>query len=200
MKNINLVIFLFCLSIFLNNSYAQKIAYDDIMNDGRRIIGTEGIDERIQDAGYNFRLSVQSFLDTKTFHLIVGSLLTMDNESIILIRLGNDEVVKLIPLNSNTGKIDHPKFNPIFGSTKNAGLFSTEKVDYFVSVYNLDYDLLNRIEQFGIVKLRISFGNSFFEKNWKKDELGKFFKKCHIQLEDQIKKPHISSKSIEDDF
>jgi hypothetical protein len=200
MKNIYLFISLFCLSLFQNNSYAQKIAYDDIMNDGKRIIGTEGIDEKIQDASYTFRLSVQSFLDTKIFHLIVGSLWTMDNASIILIRLGNDEVVKLIPLNSNISQIDYPKFNPIVGSTGNTGLLSTQKVNYFVSVYNLDYDLLNRIKQFGIVKLRISFGNSFFEKNWKKDELGKFLKKCHIQLENQIKKPHISSKSIEDDF
>jgi hypothetical protein len=63
-----------------------------------------------------------------------------------------------------------------------------------------DNELLNKIKQNWIIKIRIQFGNEFFEKKWKKDELGKFINKSQIKIEEQLNKLHSSTKSIELEF
>ena len=119
-----------------------------------------------------------------------------------MIKLKNEEVIKLIANNINVGKVDWPKYDPIIGNPTSSGIMSTEKIDYYVSLYSLDNDLLDKINKEGIVKLRVAFKSKFFEKVWKKDELGKFLKQSQIKIEDQLKKAHISSStiSIEDGF
>jgi hypothetical protein len=77
---------------------------------------------------------------------------------------------------------------------------STQKVDYYVSIYPLDAELLDKIESFGITKTRIAFYNNYYEKNWindwNNDKLGKFIKKSRLKLEEELN----SKKSIENGF
>ena len=199
MKRYFLLIVVLIYSITIN---AQKISFDRIEEDGVRHIGTEGKDIKIENATYKFSLTVFSSPNSKRYCLLISSIWNMDEGCILMIKLKNEEVIKLIANNINVGKVDWPKYDPIIGNSTSSGIMSTEKIDYYVSLYSLDNDLLDKINQEGIVKLRVAFKSKFFEKVWKKDELGKFLKQSQIKIEDQLKKAHISSStiSIEDGF
>lgn len=179
---------------------AQKITFDSIEKDGTRHIATESLGLKIENGTYDFSLTVFSNPDSKVYALLISSIWMMKEDCVVMLKLGNEEIVKLTANNINVGKIDYPSYTPIIGNTSSSRIMSTQKVDYYVSLYTLEKELLNKINQNGIIKLRISFGDTFFEKSWKKDELGKHITSSYKKLEEQLQKPHISNKSIEDDF
>ena len=179
---------------------AQKISFDRIENDNVRHIGTENLKMTIDRATYDFSLTVFSGLHSKDYCLLISSLWKFEENNVVLLKLGNEEIIKLIANNVNVGQLDYPKYNPIIGGSSVSGVMTTQKVDYYVSLYSLDSDLLKKIEQYGIIKIRIGFVNTYYEKIWKNDKLGKFIKRSHERLEEQLQKPHASSKSIENGF
>jgi hypothetical protein len=194
------IIIVFFFTIYSISAYAQKISFDKIENDGLRHIGTEGLDIKLEDATYKFSLTVFSSPSSKSYCLLISSIWNMEEGCVLMIKLKNEEVVKLVANNINIGKVDWPKYNPIIGNSTTSGIMSTEKVDYYVSLFSLENDLLKKINDQGILKMRIAFRNKFFEKNWRKDELGKYIKKCQIQIEERLQKPHASNISIEAGF
>jgi len=193
-------ILLFFLLIFSVFTQAQKITFDRIEADNIRHIGTENLDLNIDDAKYAFSLTVFSGLHSKDYCLLIGSIWRIEENCVVMIKLGNEETIKLVANNLNIGQLDYPKYNPIIGGSSVSGVMSTQKVDYYVSIYSLDADLLDKIEQYGIIKIRIAFGNTYHEKSWNKDRIGKFIKKSHIRLEEQLEKSISSKQSIESGF
>lgn len=179
---------------------AQKISFDIIEKDGTRHIAIESLGVKIENGTYDFSLAVYSNSYSKVYTLLISSIWRMKDDCVVMLKLGNEEVVKLNVNNINVGKIDYPSYTPIIGNTSSSGIMSTQKVDYYVSVYKLEKELLYKIKQNGIIKLRISFGDTFFEKSWKKDQIGKHISSSYKKIEEQLQKPHISNKSIEDDF
>jgi hypothetical protein len=191
-----LIVVLFSVSI-----HAQKISFDRIEKGGVRHIGTKRIVTKVEKATYNFSLTVfSSGLSSKDYCLLISSIWKIEKDCIVMVKLGNDETVKLIANNLNVGEIDWPTYNPIIGGKPFTGVLSTKKANYYVSLFSLENDLLEKIEKFGIEKIRISFGNTYFEKNWTNNRLGKYIKKCHEKLESQLQKNINSMKSIEDGF
>jgi len=191
-------ILLILMSVFSANG--QKITFDIIEKDGTRHLGTESLALKIENGTYDFSLTAFSNPNSKVYALLISSIWMMKEDCIVMLKLGNEEIVKLTSNNINVGKIDYPSYTPIIGNTSNSGIMSTQKVDYYVSLYTLEKELLNKINQNGIIKLRISFGDTFFERSWKKDELGKHITSSYKKLEEHLQNPHISNKSIEDDF
>jgi hypothetical protein len=154
----------------------------------------------MEGAKYEISLTVFSGVYSKDYCLLISSLWRIEKDCIVMIKLGNQEIVKLVANNINVGQLDYPNYSPIIGSSSGSGVLSTRKVDYYVSLYSLENDLLDRIERHGIIKLRIAFGNSYYEKSWGKDKLGKFIKRSHERLEKQLKETRIQNKSIENGF
>jgi len=194
-----LLVFAFT-TMFSVSVYAQKISFDRIEEDGVRIIGVEKIVQKIDIATYDFSLTVFSGFRSKDYYLMISSIWKIEENCVVMVKLGNGEIVKLVAKNVTVGQLDYPNYDPIIGSSSVSGVISTQKVYYYVSIYSIENDLLNKIEQYGIIKIRIAFGNTYYEKNWNYDKLGKFIKKSHNRLEEQLQKPHFSTKSIENGF
>lgn len=192
--------FVFLAIVLSIKLHAQKIGFDRMESGGIRHAGTDGLEIKLGDATYNFSLTVFSGRFSKEYCLLISSIWKIDEKCVLMLKLGNDEVMKLEANNINVGQIDYPKYDPIIGSSATSGLLSTQKVNYYVSLYSLDSDLLRKIEKEGISKIRIAFDNTYFEKTWKKDSLGRYIKKCHDELEVQLSKPNSSLSRIEENF
>lgn len=198
-KSKSLLVFIFIV-ISTIKVQSQKISFDRIEKDGVRHIGTESLKVKIDDANYDFSLTVFSESNSNNYCLLVSSINKIEENCVLLLKLGNEETIKLIANNVHVGQIDYPKYNPVIGSSSISGIMSTQKVDYYVSIYPLDTELLDKIESFGITKTRIAFYNNYYEKNWindwNNDKLGKFIKKSRLKLEEELN----SKKSIENGF
>ncbi len=186
--------------LLLSCSVPQKVSWDRTKEGNVRHIGSKALETKIDNATYRFNLTVFSGQKSKYYCLLISSLWRIENNGIVLIKLGNDETVKLVSDNSNVGEVDWPTYSPIIGGTSTSGVMTTKKVDYYTSIYLLQEDVLSKIEQYGIRKIRIQFGNSYKEQNWKRDKLGKYIRNAHEILELQLQKPVATSKSIEQDF
>lgn len=158
------------------NSFAQKVTFDKIESDGNRHIGAGSKEESLENAKYNFSLTVFANSYRKNYYLLVSSLYTIDDHCIILLKLGNDEVKYLTINNVNHSQIDWPSAQPIIGVNGLSWAYGTQKADYYVGLFTLsEYDLQD-IETYGIKKIRIKYYSKYFEKSWNKDKLGKYLK------------------------
>ena len=52
----------------------------------------------------------------------------------------------------------------------------------------IDKTDLNKLATHGIVKMRISNRTSYYEKNWKKDKLGKWFYNSYLLIQNKFNK------------
>ncbi len=188
------------VTMFCISSEAQQITFDRIEKNETRHIGVGKMEIAIEGAKYDFSLTVFSNSDSKDYCLLISSFWKIEENCLVMLKLGNEDVVKLVANNINVGQVDYPTYSPIIGNSSASGVMSTQKVNYYVSLYSLEEDLLAKIAKNGIIKLRVAYGNSYFEKNWQKDRLGRFIKKCHEKLEKQLKETSIPKKSIESDF
>lgn len=181
-------------------SVTPQISWDRIREENVRHIGSKSIETKIDNATYNFGLTVFSGQRSKEYCLLISSLWRMKAEEIVLIKLGNDETIKLISNNVNMGDVDWPTYSPIIGGTSTSSVMTTKRVDYYSSIYSLPEDILNKIEEYGIYKIRIQFGSTYKEQSWINDKLGKYIKSSHKLLESQLQKSVAIPKSIEQGF
>lgn len=191
---------LLILLILFNSCATTKISWDRIEENNVRHIGTKGMETKIDNATYSFSLTLFSGLHSKDYYLLISSLWRIENDCVVLIKLGNDEAIKLISNKTNVGKVDWTSYKPIIGGTTPSGILTTEKVDYYTSIYSLTPEVLSKIEQYGILKIRIQYGNNYKEESWSIDKLGEHIKNCHELIELQLQKPPATLKSIEDNF
>jgi hypothetical protein len=192
-------IFLLSLIIFFNSCTTAKISWDKIKEGNIRHIGTKGMETKLDNATYGFSLTLFSRNYSKDYCLLISSLWRIEAGSAVLLKLGNNEIIKLISDNTNVGKVDWPSYKPIIGSPSTTGILTTEKVDYYVSIYSLSSEVLDKIERLGVLKIRIQFGDSYKEKSWNVDKLGKYIKGCHVLIEKQLK-TDFKFKTMEDNF
>lgn len=186
--------------VYISCSSPQKIRWDRIKNENIRHIGASGLDMKIDNATYSFGLTAFSNYTTTIYYLQVSSLWKIEENCLVLLKLGNGETVKLLSENVNVGIIDWPNYSPIIGDSKPSGVITTQKVDYYSSIYLLHNEILSKIEKFGIYKIRIQFINSYNEQMWKKDKLGKHLQKSHLLIQSQLNKIPAKRNSIEDNF
>jgi hypothetical protein len=177
-----------------------KISWDKSKADKGRHIGTSSMEVKIDNAIYNFSLSAFARFDSKDYFLMISSLSRIDDPSNVLIKLSNNEIVKLQSGNVNINQIDWPIIMPIIGGPSPSGLLAKEKVDYYLSIYKLDAEVLSKIELNGIIKLGIQYGDIYREKNWVFDKLGTHIKESHELIESQLLKAPKTLKSMEENF
>lgn len=194
--------------------FAQKIYVDRIETDGRRQVMATTKEYSVDDKDFNFCLKVFESSDRRDWLLLVSSYAPMSMESVLLIKLWNEAILRL---NVNNIKVDtetKPAYAATIGSmtttigsmTATIGSITTihpsKDVNYYYSVYELTPEEIEYMGKYGIKKIRIANGEKVWDKDFKFDSLGAYlsrgYKKILKQLETPIKKD--KKKNIFDGF
>ena len=176
-----------------------KISSDLIGQNGIRRIITEPVDLEIGDATYKFNMILDLSAKSKKYYLEVASTSKMQENNVLLLKLGNNENVKLTASEVKVEKVNMPKDLTILGG-KQIGLSINRNVDYYSALFDVDAKVLDGIKNHGIIKMRIEYRDTFFEQNWWSNELGKYIAESRKMLDEQTKKPNNATTPIEDGF
>lgn len=194
--------------------FAQKIYVDRIETDGRRQVMATTKEYSVDDKDFNFCLKVFEGSDRRDWLLLVSSYAPMSMESVLLLKLWNEAILRL---NVNNIKVDtetKPAYAVTIGSmtttigsrTATIGSITTihpsKDVNYYYSVYELTPEEIEYMGKYGIKKIRIANGEKVWDKDFRFDSLGAYlsrsYKKILKQLETPIKKD--KKKSLFDGF
>lgn len=208
---------IFCISLLLlsvSSVFAQKIFVDRIETDGRRQVMATTKEYSVDDKDFNFCLKVFEGSDRRDWLLLVSSYAPMSMESVLLLKLWNEAILRL---NVNNIKVDtetKPAYAATIGSmtttigsmTATIGSITTihpsKDVNYYYSVYELTPEEIEYMGKYGIKKIRIANGEKVWDKEFRFDSLGAYlsrsYKKILKQLETPIKKD--KKKNIFDGF
>lgn len=215
---------IFCISLLLlsvSSVFAQKIFVDRIETDGRRQVMATTKEYSVDDKDFNFCLKVFEGSDRRDWLLLVSSYAPMSMESVLLLKLWNEAILRL---NVNNIKVDtetKPAYAATIGSmtttigsmtatigsmTSTIGSITTihpsKDVNYYYSVYELTPEEIEYMGKYGIKKIRIANGEKVWDKEFRFDSLGAYlsrsYKKILKQLETPIKKD--KKKSLFDGF
>ena len=208
---------IFCISLLLlsvSSVFAQKIYVDRIETDGRRQVIATTKEYSVDDKDFNFCLKVFEGSDRRDWLLLVSSYAPMSMESVLLLKLWNEAILRL---NVNNIKVDtetKPAYAATIGSmtstigsmTATIGSITTihpsKDVNYYYSVYELTPEEIEYMGKYGIKKIRIANGEKVWDKDFRFDSLGAYlsrsYKKILKQLETPIKKD--KKKSLFDGF
>lgn len=208
---------IFCISLLLLSVscvFAQKISLDSIEADGRRQVMATTKEYSVDDKDFKFCLKVFEGSDRRNWLLLVSSYAPMSMESVLLLKLWNEAILRL---NVNNIKVDtetKPAYAATIGSmtttigsmTATIGSITTihpsKDVNYYYSVYELTPEEIEYMGKYGIKKIRIANGEKVWDKDFKFDSLGAYlsrgYKKILKQLETPIKKD--KKKNVFDGF
>lgn len=202
------------LLLSVSSVFAQKIYVDRIETDGRRQVMATTKEYSVDDKDFNFCLKVFEGSDRRDWLLGVSSYAPMSMESVLLLKLWNEAILRL---NVNNIKVDtetKPAYAATIGSmtttigsmTATIGSITTihpsKDVNYYYSVYELTPEEIEYMGKYGIKKIRIANGEKVWDKDFRFDSLGAYlsrsYKKILKQLETPIKKD--KKKSLFDGF
>ena len=176
-----------------------KIASDLISQNGVRKIITEPIELEIGDASYDFHMTLDSHARSRKYALGVGSTWKTQKDDILLLKLTNNETVKLTASAASVEKVNMSKDITILGG-RQTGLSVNRKIDYYTALFDIDANVLDEIKKQGIIKMRIEYKDTFFEQNWWSNELGNYITESRKVLDEQSKKANKATTPIEDGF
>lgn len=188
-----------CSTVKTNVKTNVKIGSDLIGQNGIRRIITEPVDLEIGEATYKFNMILDLSAKSKKYYLEVASTSKMQENNVLLLKLGNNENVKLTASEVKVEKVNMPKDLTILGG-KQIGLSINRNVDYYSALFDVDAKVLDGIKNHGIIKMRIEYRDTFFEQNWWSNELGKYIAESRKMLDEQTKKPNNATTPIEDGF
>lgn len=202
---------IFCISLLLlsvSSVFAQKIYVDRIETDGRRQVMATTKEYSVDDKDFNFCLKVFEGSDRRDWLLLVSSYAPMSMESVLLLKLWNEAILRL---NVNNIKVDtetKPAYALTIGSittsttTSITTIHPSKDVNYYYSVYELTPEEIEYMGKYGIKKIRIANGEKVWDKEFRFDSLGAYlsrsYKKILKQLETPIKKD--KKKNVFDGF
>ncbi len=148
------------------------------MSSGRNI--------KLDGATYNFIVKAYERFGYIDWCILISSFCYIPQNATLLIKLGNNEVISVVVNNLNVGKV----------TTGYGYIYS--KVDYYSAIFDLSNEQFSKIEENGIVKIRISSRSSYKEKVWNKDKLGKYVANCRRKMIERFATTKV--KSIYEDF
>lgn len=208
---------IFCISLLLLSVscvFAQKIYVDRIETDGRRQVIATTKEYSVDDKDFNFCLKVFDGSDRRDWLLLVSSYAPMSMESVLLLKLWNEAILRLNVNNIKVDTITKPAYAATIGSmtttigsmTSTIGSITTihpsKDVNYYYSVYELTPEEIEYMGKYGIKKIRIANGEKVWDKDFRFDSLGAYlsrsYKKILKQLETPIKKD--KKKNVFDGF
>lgn len=193
MNRIFLLIIISVLTISIN---AQKIELDRIEDDGRRQLMCSDRKEKLDGVEYNFILKAFEKYNHIDWCLLVSSFSYIPENVSLLLKLGNDKVLYLNVNNRTVDEITMPSYSYLIGNIAYSAPQKT--ADYYTALFELKEEQLKDIEEYGILKIRISSRRSYNEKTWRKDKLGIFLVKSWHKMVERYATTKV--KSIWDEF
>lgn len=183
----------FCASVV----DAQKISVDRIESDGKHQIMTETKDYSIDGAKYSFGMKVFEGEYSKVWCLLISSYYYIPDVAEVLLKLGNGETIYLSCNYVNVGKVTMPGYGFTIGNY--TSISPSRDVDYYSSIYDITPEEIDKIEEHGIKKIRISNGTSYRDKEFHGNSLGKYLVKCRKKIRERLDNP-LKRKGLFDDF
>ena len=101
---------IFCISLLLLSVscvFAQKIYVDRIETDGRRQVMATTKEYSVDDKDFKFCLKVFDGSDRRDWLLLVSSYAPMSMESVVLLKLWNEAILRLNVNNVNIGTLEN---------------------------------------------------------------------------------------------
>ena len=195
------LIFIFlCLISGLSIS-AQSISIDRIESDGKHQIMTSTKGFKIGGIKYNIGLKIYEDEYNTDWLLLVSSFNTIPDNTVILLKLYDGQVIELPVNNVHTGDVTLPGY--VYNIGKIGYVSPSSSATYYSSVYVISPADLIRIETHGIEKIRIGNNIQFGDKEWSNNALGKYLTKCKKKILERLEKPkkkNKESRSFYDDF
>lgn len=155
--------------------------------------------ETIDYHKYTVMLDCQADSDT-VYHITVqddGRVYRSD-DAIVLLKLGNGEVVELRP----DRRFCNQEIDSMFYNNEGEAVFIYR--DEMIYFYPVDRNTIERIISKGVLKVRLELSHetSWAEKAWKKDEWGQKMGKALSDVDKQMSPDYVppKKKTIYDDF
>ena len=189
------VLFICMLALSAN---AQKVDVDRIENDGRHQIMTTSRDFYVDDAEYRFTMKIYESAKGIDWHLLISSFSYIPSSIEVLLKLGNGELMHLPCNNVTTGSVTRPGYgiSIIRGFTE---IYPSKEKEYYSSIYDLTPEMMDKIAEFGIKKIRISTGVKYRDEVFRGNPLGKFIVRCRKNIQERLDNPP-KKKNLYDDF
>jgi hypothetical protein len=176
---------------------AQNISLDRIEEDGRRQIMTQTKSFYIDQT--EFYIGLKAFIDQDSINwvLLISSFLYLPQNTEVLLKLSNGEIIYLPVNNVRVGKVNSPTYAVTndFVTT----IFEPIEKDFYSSVYVLSESNLDKIDLYGISKIRISLVEGFKDKEYRNNSLGKYLTKSRNIIQTLLKEP-VKTKDLYKDF
>ena len=181
---------LFILLAISLGANAQKVKLSRMEQDGRWQIMTSEKKISLNGAEYSIILKAYVRNGVPDYCLLVSSFYTIPENAEVLFKLGNGETLYFPICNLKVGDISS---SYVIGS-----VIVPNSRKHYISVYDITEHEIQEMEEFGILKMRVTGGSSYREKEWKKDKIGKFLGKSRQVIEEEMKK--YVTKDIWDGF
>ena len=198
------IIIVFVILFYLPLSViGQKISVDRIEYDGSRQVMTTSKDLKLNKVKYSIGLKMFSNEYKMDWCLYISSFCVIPEDAIVLLKLGNEEVIFLPINNLSVSNISVPNYIPIFTNGNVGWVAGTSKTDYYCSIFEISENDLYKIEQYGIIKIRISaLNNSYREKEWfiTNEILGRYLTKSKKKILKRLEINSPDKKDIWTDF
>lgn len=181
---------------------AQSIDVDRIESDGKHQIMTSTKGYKIGGEKYNIGLKIYEDGHNIDWLLLVSSFNPIPDNTIILIKLYNDEIIELSANNVHTGDVTTSS-GYIYNVGRVGYVSPSTSATYYSSVYVISPEDLTRIDDYGIEKLRIGTDLKYVDEEWLYNQLGKYLSKCRKKIMKRLEKTKskaIEQRSIYDDF
>jgi len=158
-------------------------------------------DYKIEGIKYSIGLKIYEDRYDIDWLLLVSSFNPIPDNTVILLKLRDGQVIELPVNNVHIGDVTSPSYVLNIGSVGYVTPSTSAK--YYSSVYVISPADLIRIENHGIEKIRIGNNIQFVDKEWSDNSLGKYLTKCRKKILERLEKSKNKSKesrSFYDDF
>lgn len=180
---------LFVLFLYMANMLfvdAQHIRTDRIEKDSRHQIMTSAKSISFGRDKFRFSMKIYETANEIDWCLVVSSFCHIPRHAELLLRLGNEKVLHLSCINVKTGIVTQQE-NIRVNSSTNVIVYNNNK--FYSSLYEIDEELIDSISVYGIKKIRISLGRSYKDKEFTKNQLGKFLVKSRKKIQKRLDNP-----------
>ncbi len=192
-KNVIIV----CLSMLCMGVHAQKISVDRIEENGLHQIMTTTKKFSIDGVAFDIGMKIYEGMDKTVWCLLVSTNHSMAPSCEVVLKLGNYETLRIPCNNLNVGKVNTPGYGVVIGNI--AYNYPSSETDYYSTLFELSPNIIDKIEQNGIIKIRISTGTEFLDKEFNNNRLGRYLVKCRNVIVKKLKDSSIN-KGVLDDF
>ena len=153
---------------------------------------TSAKDYKIEGIKYSIGLKIYEDRYDIDWLLLVSSFNPIPDNTVILLKLGDGQVIELPVNNVHIGDITSPSY--VYNIGKIGYVSPPISAKYYSSVYVILPADLIRIETHGIEKIRIGNNIQFVDKEWSNNSLGKYLTKCRKKILERLQKPKNKSK------